>query len=213
MFMSDVMTCNVTTIPSSTSLAEARRIMDAHRLRRLPVVDRGLLAGIVTRDALDRAGPSRLASFNIHDITRLLNKTKVKEVMVKELLTVSPDATVEEAVTLAQQKKVGALLVVDDGRLVGIATTNDFFYKILNPILGIGKSGSRLVIRDCEGARDIEKVVAAINKLGLDVMTMFMLPIPEREANNFVVHLSSEDPTNLIAELRLLGFTVERRAR
>jgi acetoin utilization protein AcuB len=213
MFMSDVMTCNVITIPSSTSLAEARRTMDAHRVRRLPVVDRGVLVGIVTRDALDRAGPSQLTSLNIHDITRLLNKTTVKGVMVKDLVTVSPDATVEEAVTLAQEKKVGALLVVDSGRLVGIATTNDFFYKMLNPILGIDKPGSRLVVRNCEGAADVEKVAAAINKLGLDVITMFMLPIPEREANNFVVHLSSDDPTNLIAELRLLGFTVERRAR
>lgn len=213
MFMSDVMTSNVITIPSSTSLAEARRVMDAHRMRRLPVVDRGALVGIVTRDALDRAGPSQLTSLNIHDITRLLNKTTVKEVMVKDLVTVSPDATVEEAVTLAQEKKVGALLVVDGGRLVGIATTNDFFYKILNPILGIDRPGSRLVVRDCEGAQDVEKVVAAINKLGLDVITMFMLPIPEREAHSFVVHLSSDNPTNLIAELRLLGFTVERRAR
>jgi acetoin utilization protein AcuB len=213
MFMSDVMTCNVITIPSNTSLAEARRIMDAHRMRRLPVVDKGTLVGIVTRDALDRAGPSQLTSFSIHDITRLLNKVTVKEVMGRDLVTVSPDATVEEAVTVAQEKKVGALLVVDNGRLVGIATTNDFFYKILNPILGIGKPGSRLVIRNCQGTKDIEKIVAAINKLGLEVMTMFMLPVPERDANSFVVHLSSEDPTSLIAELQLLGFTVERRAR
>ncbi|MEE8470142.1 MAG: CBS domain-containing protein [Dehalococcoidia bacterium] len=213
MFMSDVMTCNVVTIPSKTSLAEARRIMDAHRLRRLPVVDRGELVGIVTREALDRAGPSQITSFSIHDITRLLNKIAVKEVMVRELVTVSPDATVEEAVTLAQQKKVGALLVVDGRRLVGIATTNDFFYKILNPILGVGQPGSRVVVRNCQGPGDIEKVVAAMNKLGLDVITMFMLPIPEREANSFVVHLRSEDPSSLIAELRLLGFTVERRAR
>jgi acetoin utilization protein AcuB len=213
MFMSDVMTTNVIAIPSKTSLAEARRVMDAHQLRRLPVVDRGRLVGVVTRDALDRAGPSQVTSFSIHDITRLLNKVAVKEVMKRDLVTVSPDATVEEAVTLAQEKKVGALLVVDDGRLVGIATTNDFFYKMLNPILGIGKPGSRVVVRDCHGTNDIEKIVAAVNKLGLEVITMFMLPIPEREAQNFVVHLSSEDPTNLIAELRLLGFAVERRAR
>jgi acetoin utilization protein AcuB len=213
MFISDVMTCNVITIHSGTSLAEARRIMDAHRMRRLPVVDKGKLVGIVTRDALDRAGPSQLTSFSIHDITRLLNKLTVKEVMVRDLVTVSPDATVEEAVTVAQGKKVGALLVVDDGRLVGIATTNDFFYRILNPILGIGKPGSRLVVRNCQGTKDIEKIVAAVNKLGLEVITMFMLPVPEREANSFVVHLSSDDPTNLIAELQLLGFTVERRAR
>jgi acetoin utilization protein AcuB len=42
MYMSDVMTTNVFTIPSNTSLAEARRVMEAHHLRRLPVVDRGV---------------------------------------------------------------------------------------------------------------------------------------------------------------------------
>lgn len=213
MFMGDVMTTNVYSIPSHTSLAEARRIMDAHRVRRLPVVDKGKLVGIVTRDALDRAAPSQLTSLSIHDIARMLNKITVKEVMHRDLVTVSPDATVEEGVTLAQERKVGALLVVDDSRLVGMATTNDFFYKILNPILGIGKPGSRLVVRNCQGTTDIEKVVAAINKLGLEVITMFMLPVPEREAHNFVVHLVSEDPGSLIAELKLLGFTVERRAR
>jgi acetoin utilization protein AcuB len=213
MFMSDVMTSNIFTVPSSTSLAEARRIMETHHIRRLPVVDRGMLVGVVSRDGLDRAGPSQMTSLNIHEITRLLNKLTVKEVMAKDLVTVSPDATVEEAVTLAQERKVGALLVVDNGRLVGIATTNDFFYKIINPILGIGRPGSRLVIRNCKGTGDIEKVIGAINKLGLEVETMFMLPIPERESHSFAVHLSSEDPTTLIAELQLLGFSVERRAR
>jgi acetoin utilization protein AcuB len=213
MFMSDVMTSNVITIPSTTSLAEAGRIMDSHRLRRLPVVDKGKLVGIVTKEALNRAGPSQLTSMSIHDITRVLNKVTVKEVMAGNLVTVSPDATVEEAVTLAQKKKVGSLLVVDDGRLVGIATTNDFFYKMLNPILGIGKPGARLVVRNCQGPQDIEKIMAAISKLGLDVITIFMLPIPQREARNFVIHLTSDDPTGLIAELRLLGFSIERRAR
>jgi acetoin utilization protein AcuB len=213
MFMSDVMTSNITTISSTTSLAEARRIMDTHQLRRLPVVDKGKLVGIVTRDGLNRAGPSQLTSFNIHDITRILNKVTVKEVMGKDLVTVSPDATVEEGVTLAQKKKVGSLLVVDDGRLVGIATTNDFFYKMLNPILGIGQPGARLVVRNCQGPQDIEKIIAAINRLSLDVITLFMLPLPKRDARNFVIHLSSEDPSKLISELKLLGFTVERRAR
>lgn len=213
MFMSDVMTSNIFTVPSSTSLAEARRIMEAHHIRRLPVVDRGILVGVVSRDGLDRAGPSQMTTLNIHEITRLLNKLTVKEVMAKDLVTVTPDATVEEAVTRAQERKVGALLVVDNGRLVGIATTNDFFYKLINPILGIGRPGSRLVIRNCTGTGDIEKVIAAINKLGLEVETMFMLPIPEREIHSFAVHLSSEDPATLIAELQLLGFTVERRAR
>jgi acetoin utilization protein AcuB len=213
MYMSDVMTTNVFTIPSNTSLAEARRVMEAHHLRRLPVVDRGILVGIVTRDQLDRVGPSQVSSFNIHDLTRLLNKVTVKDVMTKNPITVSPDATVEEGVTLAQEKKIGALLVVDNSRLVGIATTNDFFYKILNPILGIGKPGSRLIVKNCGGTKHIEKIIATINRLGLEVETMFMLPVPERDQHNFVIHLTSEDPVLLMEELRKIGCEVERRAR
>ena len=213
MYMSDVMTTNVITIPSNTSLAEARRVMEAHHVRRIPVVDRGMLAGIVTRDQLDRIGPSQISSFNIHDLTRLLNKVTVKDVMTKNPITVSPDATVEEGVTLAQEKKIGALLVVDNGRLMGIATTNDFFYKILNPILGIGKTGSRLIVKNCGGTKHIEKIIATINRLGLEVETMFMLPVPERDQHNFVIHLTSEDPVLLMEELRKIGCEVERRAR
>ena len=213
MYMSDVMTTNVVTLPSNTSLADARRVMEAHRVRRVPVVDRGVLVGIVTRDQLDKVGPSQVPSFNIHDLTRILNKVTVKDVMTKSLITVSPDATVEEGVTLAQEKKVGALLVVDNGRLMGIATTNDFFYRILNPILGIGKPGSRLIVKNCGGTRQIEQIMGIINRLGLEVETMFMLPFPERDHHNFVVHLTSEDPSSLIAELRKLGCEVERRAR
>ena len=213
MYMSDVMTTNVITIPSNTSLAEARRVMEAHHVRRIPVVDRGMLAGIVTRDQLDRIGPSQISSFNIHDLTRLLNKVTVKDVMTKNPITVSPDATVEEGVTLAQEKKIGALLVVDNGRLMGIATTNDFFYKILNPILGIGKPGSRLIVKNCGGTKHIEKIIATINRLGLEVETMFMLPVPERDQHNFVIHLTSEDPVLLMEELRKIGCEVERRAR
>ena len=213
MYMSDVMTTNVITIPSNTSLAEARRVMEAHHVRRIPVVDRGMRVGIVTRDQLDRIGPSQISSFNIHDLTRLLNKVTVKDVMTKNPITVSPDATVEEGVTLAQEKKIGALLVVDNGRLMGIATTNDFFYKILNPILGIGKTGSRLIVKNCGGTKHIEKIIATINRLGLEVETIFMLPVPERDQHNFVIHLTSEDPILLMEELRKIGCEVERRAR
>src|SRR4030043_245744 len=140
MFMSDVMTTNVINIPSNTSLAEAKRIMDAHHIRRLPVVDRGMLVGVVTRDQLDKAGPSQISRLDIHEITRILNKVTVKEVMTKNPITVNPDATVEEAVKLAQEKKIGSLLVVDNGRVVGVATPTTLFFKKHNPHPGIRKT-------------------------------------------------------------------------
>ena len=77
MIISDVMTTNVVSIPSHTSLAEARKILDAHHLRRLPVIDRGKLVGIVTKDALDRMGPSQLTTFSMHELGYLVNKITV----------------------------------------------------------------------------------------------------------------------------------------
>jgi CBS domain-containing protein len=63
MLISDLMKTNIVSIPSTTSLAEARRIMDAHSIRRLPVIDRTRLVGIVTKDDLDKMGPSQLTTF------------------------------------------------------------------------------------------------------------------------------------------------------
>ncbi|MBM4463002.1 MAG: CBS domain-containing protein [Chloroflexi bacterium] len=213
MFIRDVMTTNVVTIPSSTSLAEAKRIMDFHHLRRVPVVDKGRLVGIVSRDALDKSGPSKLTTFSIHELSYLLTKITVKEVMVTDLVIVSPDTTVEEAVTLSQGRGVGSALVVEDGRLVGIATTNDFFYKIVNPILGVGKSGSRVYVHKCGHAAEVAKILNTITQLGLDIITMFTIPHPQTGEQDLTLHLNTADPSSVIRELKRLGYEVHERAR
>ena len=213
MLIRDVMSTNVVTIPSSTSLADARRIMDFHGLRRLPVIDRTKLVGIVSRDALDRSGPSQLTTFSIHEMTHLLSKITVKEVMSKNLVTVSPDNTVEEAVTSAQDKEVGSVLVVEDGVLVGIATTNDFFYKIVNPILGIGKPGARIHVHGCGRITDVVNVLNTIGSLELEVITMFIIPHPETGVPDLTVHLDTSDPSSVIEVLKKEGYEVHERAR
>jgi acetoin utilization protein AcuB len=213
MRVSDIMTTNVVTIPSHTTLSDARRIIDAHHIRRLPVVDKGKLVGIVTKDALDRTGPSQLTTFSIHELSYLLSKITVKEIMQRDVVTVTPDMTVEAAVALAQSKRVGALIVVEGDRIVGIATTNDFFYKILNPMLGIGMPGSRIVVRNCCQGPEIEKVIAAINKLGTKIVTLSTVLLPEARKHDLVLHLDIEDPGRVIEAVRKLGFSVEERAR
>lgn len=213
MIVADIMTTNVVSISSNTSLAQARRIMDAHRVRRLPVIDRGKLVGVVTRDALDRMGPSQLTTFSVHELGYLVNKITVKEVMRREVVTVTPDMTVEQAVDLAQSKGVGMLVVVEGDKIVGVATTNDFFYKILNPILGIKKPGTRIVVRNCNKGPDIEKVVAAINKLEVGITNLFLIDLPEVGKYDLVVHLDTEDCSGCIEEVKKLGCQVEERAR
>ena len=106
MLISDIMKTNVVSISSSTSLAEARRIMDAHNIRRLPVIDRMKLVGIVTKDDLDKMGPSQLTTFRVNELVYMLNKITVKDVMHKDVVTVPPETTIEEAVAIAQARKI-----------------------------------------------------------------------------------------------------------
>ena len=213
MYVRDIMTTNVVTIPSSTSMADAKRIMEAHRFRRLPVVDKGKLVGIVTEHKLEEVSPSKATSLSIWELSYLLDKTTVKEIMEGNVVTVSPDMTVEESLAVAQSHKVGALVVVEDDRVVGIATTNDFFYKIVNPILGLGKPGVRIEVTGGGECKPMEEIISTINKSGLNIITCHILVPPEATKKDIVVHLDTEDVSQLISELKAKGYKVTVRRR
>lgn len=215
MFVRDIMTMNVVNIPSNTSVSDAKRIMDAHRIRRLPVVDRGKLVGVVTEHRLEAYTPSKATTLSVWEIGYLLGNTPVKDIMEKNVVTVTPDMTVEEALALAQQKKVGALLVLEDGRLVGIVTTNDFFYKIANPVLGIGLPGTRVEVIGKAEDKVIEDVVSLANRESMRIITIHVLSIPETpvEKKDIVIHLDTEDTTKIVKELKNKGYEVILRTR
>jgi len=209
----DIMTTNVVTIPSSTSLADAKRIMEAHRIRRLPVVDKGKLVGIVTEHRLESVSPSKATSLTVWEMTYLLEKTPVKKIMERDVITVSPDMSAEESLAVAQGHKVGALVVVEDGRVVGIATTNDFFYKIVNPILGLGEPGSRIEVTSGGNGKALEEIISTVNKLGLEITTIHIEQLPEAKARNVCVHVNNGDVKKLVAELKAKGYKVSVRQR
>jgi acetoin utilization protein AcuB len=213
MNVGDIMTTNVVTIPSKTSIADAKRIMAAHRIRRLPVVDKGKLVGIVTEHRLESVSPSKATSLSVWELTYLLDKTTVKEIMERDVVTVSPDTSVEESVAIAQGNKVGAVVVVEDGRVVGISSTNDIFYKIVNPVLGIGEPGTRIEVAGGGNAKALEEILSAVNKLGLEITTVHIEQLPESKVKDVCVHVSDGDVKKLVAELKAKGYKVGVRRR
>ena len=127
MLVRDVMTSNVVTIPSDTPVLEAERILEFHKFERLPVVDKGKLVGLVTKDDLLKAEPSSATTLSRGELLYLLSKLTVKEIMKKNVVTVPPDIPIEQATAIAQKNRVGCLPVVEGDRVVGILTTNDIF--------------------------------------------------------------------------------------
>ncbi len=213
MLIRDVMTTNVVTVPSKTSISDAKRIMEAHRIQRLPVVDKGKLVGIVTARRLESVSPSKATSLTVWEMTYLLNTTPVKEIMEKKVITVSPDTTSEEAVAIAQSNKVGCLVVVDDGQVVGITTTNDFFYKIVNPILGLGDPGTRIEVIGAGSGKALEEVISAVNKHGLEIITLHIEVLPDKAEKDICIHVNSGDVKELVGELKAKGYKVNLRKR
>ena len=213
MHVRDIMTTNVVSVASNTSVTDAGELMRVHKIERLPIVDKGKLIGIVTKDKLLRVSPSPATSLSVHELTYLLSKMTVKDVMNKDVVTGSPDMTVESAIALAQGRKVGCLPVLENDKVVGIVTTNDFFYKILNPLLGIGEPGTRINVHGCVEANDIQRVCDVIHRLGLKIITVAYLPHPEKEERDLTVHVDTEDVSKIVAELNSLGYAVEVRKR
>jgi acetoin utilization protein AcuB len=219
MRIKDIMTWNVITVSSDTPIMEARKVMNAHNVRRLPVVDKGKLVGMVSRDGITRASPSPATSLSVWEINYLVAKMTVKDIMSKNLVTVSPDTTVESAVALAQNKGVGALPVLDNGVLVGVVTTDDFFYKILNPMLGIGKPGIRLLIHNCgtpkciQQIMEIMEVMEVVGKKKAKILAIHSMPTPEGEQPELMLHLDNADPAKIIKVLADNGFSAEIRER
>jgi acetoin utilization protein AcuB len=213
MYAKDIMTMNVVTIPSSTSITDAKRIMEAHKIRRLPVVDKGKILGIVTERRLEQYSPSKATSLSVWEISYILAKRTVKEIMEKNIITVSPDMTVEEAVAAAQDHGVGCLPVVEKGHLVGIITTNDFFYKVANPTLGIGMPGTRVEISSKTDKPILEDICKASSQKGMNILTLHMISSTEVGGKDIVVHVDTEKVDEMVKELKSKGYDVLVRKR
>jgi CBS domain-containing protein len=125
------MTQNPVTADIHTTLPEAHKLMTQHRIRRLPVMKEGKLAGIVTRGDIRGAEPSEATSLSIYELNYLLSKLTLEKIMHADPITVSPDTTIREAARLMLTNKIAGLPVVEDGKLVGIITESDIFRVIV----------------------------------------------------------------------------------
>ncbi len=208
-----IMTSPVITISPDTPVLEAAKMMKDHGIERLPVVDDGKLVGIVTKDRVLRASPSMATSLSLHEIHYLFAKLTVKEIMRTNVVTVTPDTTVENAVRLAQEKRVGCLPVVEDDQVVGILTTNDFFYLVLNPLLGIGEKGSRVLVRHCDTPDLMIKALECVKELGYQVLNSACLRSRRGGEQDFWIHVDAEDPSKLVECMKQKGLEAEERER
>jgi len=206
MRIKDVMKQNPITVDSKTLVLDARKIMQENNIRRLPVVDKSKLVGIVTLHDLLEAAPSPAISLNIHELNFLLSKLTVEEVMTRNPVTLSPDTPFEDALRIGQEKKIGSFPVVENGRLVGISTESDIV-RVLIHAFGIREEGSRITM---EGLN--EKDFNQINSIATQHDTVFLSMISwfREEKNDWmiVLRVKTKKPDPIVQDLKKAGFKV-----
>ena len=130
----DVMSDDVTTLKRNDELVIADDVMRLGRIRHLPVVDdEGAVVGIVSQRDLFRSALARAIGYGEFAQTRVMKLLKVKEVMTTNVVTIAPDARLEEAARIMGERKLGCLIVMDGDRLAGILTEGDFVKLVVRP--------------------------------------------------------------------------------
>ena len=122
----ELMTGALITAPSDTPVLDARHLMVQRRIRHLLVTsESGELLGIITDRDIRLNLPSQATSLSVWELNHLLTRLTVGKVMTQSVITVGPDREARDAAQLMLDHKIGALPVVDGGRLVGIVTETD----------------------------------------------------------------------------------------
>lgn len=200
----DLMTSPVHVIGPDVPAWEAIGLMRTHRIRRLPVVENGLLVGIVTWTDLVRVRPPALGGGRV--VPHLEAAAQVRHLMTPSPQTVSPALPVEEAAALMRRLKVGGLPVVEGAQLVGIVTESDLFEAFVK-LLAVEPGEVRLHVAVENASVDIPWVVAELTRAEVPVLAITTLRAPEGQAIDVIVN--ERDEARALEALRRLMLQVE----
>jgi len=210
MFVSRSMTRKVITAGPETGIFEAQELMTQSKIRHLPVIETdGRLVGIVTDRDIRSALPYEF--FKKHPSMQekeKFSKLQIKDIISKNPITISPTYTIQDALLMIQDAKVGALPVVDEeNRLTGIISVRDLLRAFIN-VLGIGEPGTLLCIIVEEKVGQLKKIVDAITEENISFGSVLVARYWEKDKRAVFPYLLTQNTARVKEKLKNLGFTL-----
>lgn len=206
MSVSDFMSTELITVSPETPIFDAIDLMKKHDIHRLPVLEQEKLVGLITEGIIQEAMPSKATSLSVYEVNYLLNKTTVRDVMIKKVETIAPDALLEDAISIMRSNNIGVLPVIDGEELKGIITNNDIFDAFLK-ITGYNDGGTRVTIQLLE---DHKGILAHIAQTLADKDFSIATIVVNRMNNQTIVEIQveSQDVTSIKQVLEDAGYTI-----
>jgi acetoin utilization protein AcuB len=185
----------VISITPDMPIMDAFDLFKREKIRRAPVIKAGKMVGIVSDHDLLNATPSQATTLSVYELPYLLGKIKVKDVMTKEVRSVSETTPIEEAARIMADNKLGGLPVLRDSHVVGMITETDLF-KIFLEMMGAREKGVRATLLMEEKPGQLAKLTQAIANLG----------------GNFIAfgQFAGEDPSNRLVTFKVSGLEESR---
>jgi len=202
----DYMTPQPLTISPETTVPQALKLLDERRFRRLPVLEHGVLVGIVTAKDLKDALPSKANTLSVWELSALLEKLPVRDIMASPVITVLEDDYIEDAALKLQEYKIGGLSVVNHaGKLVGLLTITDVLEAFIQT-MGYGEGGKRLTLTMPDVPGSLARAVRAV--LPSNILSVATAGA-DRNERRFVLRVVGEGLGDVEARVEDAGIEVE----
>jgi acetoin utilization protein AcuB len=202
------MTHKVIRVDPDAGIFTAQELMAANKIRHLPVTEpNGRLIGIVTDRDIRSALPYRLFKESpSEEETKNVSQLKIKDIMTRDAITISPTYTIQDALLMIQDARVGALPVVDEeGILKGIISVRDLLRAFIN-VLGIGEPGTLLCILVEEKVGQLKKIVDAIAEENISLGSVLVARYWEKDKRAVFPYLLTQNIARVKEKLKNMGF-------
>jgi len=202
------MTRNVITVDQDAGILDAQELLAQNHIRHLPVInDDQQLIGVVTDRDIRSALPYRFFDTSQNEREKIAT-LKVKDIMTKDPISISPTYTIQDALLLIQNSKVGALPVVDDDRcLQGIISVRDLLRAFIN-VLGIGEPGTLLCILVEEKVGQLKKIVDAITEENISFGSVLVARYWDTDKRAVFTYLLTQNVAHVKKKLQAMGLTL-----
>ncbi len=209
MYAGRIMHTDLITVSPSTSLEDANILIKKKKIDHLLVVnDDGKLVGILSDRDVKQYWASPATTLSNHELNYLLQQVLVEMVMIKAVITISPNTTIERAALLMQENDINALPVMEDEKLVGIITSTDVMGVLLSAI-GISAESIRLGVLVKDSIGNLANVSAVLSKEQINIQSLLSWPEKEyADVFQLVIRIAKQDGQKAINTLQANGYKV-----
>ncbi len=208
MYVGRRMTRKVIAMSPKDTVRDANRVLQENRIHHLPVVEGGELVGIVSDTDLRKWV---LREEKINEGGTVYRRTGlIEEIMTRDMITMSPEDTIEDALLILHERRFGALPVVEGRKLVGIITKADILAAFIDTLRIEGVGGVRIEVILPRDVTFLLRLIQTLGGMKIEIRSLVLSPFGEEFAA--FLRIGTIDVATVKTRLREVGFQVPELA-